>query len=98
MPRTHKSQHAAKKEDEEMQKEYKLFTLDTELLLLCIRRKTFIIPAKNLKKIKDLDSREEMIWLLNPSINCWDLKSSQNLKRNDTDELTYKTETHRLRE
>lgn len=63
MPRTHKSQHAAKKEDEEMQKEYKLFTLGTELCLLCIRRKTFIILAKNLKKMKDLDFREEIIWL-----------------------------------
>ena len=63
VPRTHKSQHAAKKEDEEMQKEYKLFTLGTELCLLCIRRKTFIILAKNLKKMKDLDFREEIIWL-----------------------------------
>ena len=63
VPRTHKSQHAAKKDDEEMQKEYKLFTLCTELCLLCIRRKTFIIPANNLKKIKDLDSWEEIIWL-----------------------------------
>ena len=69
MPRTHKSQHAAKKEDEEMQKEYKLFTLGTELYLLCIRRKTFIILAKNLKKMKkvkfvETESRKVVAFLL----------------------------------
>lgn len=98
MPRTHKRiQHAARKEDEEMQEH--INSLEVLNCVSCVsRREDIYYSSKESEKDKGLGF-EEIIWLfLNPSINCWDLKSSQNLKRNNTDKLTYKTETHRFRE